>query len=66
MQAISLPPARVAAVTANAAEPQVSKQNEIGLDLGRGATVEAVRQRWAAARTACRAVKFDGERIAQQ
>ena len=47
-QAISLPPARVAAVPPNAAEPQLSKQNEIGPDLGGSATAKAVRQRWAA------------------
>jgi hypothetical protein len=34
---------------ANAVEPQVSKQNEFGLDLGGGATV-GVRQRWATAK----------------
>jgi hypothetical protein len=114
-QATPLPPTRVAAATANEAESQAPTQNEFGLDLGGGGTVEAVRQRWttvkanfgpllsgmhplaardhrpgatgyrlvvgplpnsaaasglcahfAAARTTCRAVKFDGEQIAQQ
>lgn len=112
---VPLPPARVATASANETEPPVSIQSEFGLDLGGGATVEAVRQRWAtvkanfgpllsgmhplaahehrsgstgyrlvvgplpnsaaatglcahfaAARTACRAVKFDGEQIARQ
>jgi hypothetical protein len=36
-QAISLPPARVAAVPPSAPEPQLSKQNEIGLNLGSSA-----------------------------
>ena len=98
------------------ADQPAAKQDEFGLDLGGGATIEAVRQRWttvkanfgpaaeriapagstrdqrpgangyrlvvgplpnsaaatglcahfAAARTACRAVKFEGEQIAQQ
>jgi hypothetical protein len=115
MQASPLPPARVAAAAAGDPEPPASKQTEFALDLGGGATIEAVRQRWtsvkanfgpllggmhplaardhragatgyrlvvgplpnsaaasglcahfSAARTACRAVKFEGEQIAQQ
>jgi hypothetical protein len=114
-QAIPLPPTRVTAVPTNDPEPPTLKQSEFGMDLGGGATIEAVRQRWAtvkanfgpllsgmrplaareqrpggtgyrlvvgplpnsaaatglcahftAARTACHAVKFDGEQIAQQ
>jgi hypothetical protein len=113
------PPVRTASAATSAAtsdpEPPVSKQSDFGLDLGGGATIDAVRQRWmtvkahfgpllvglhpvaardhrpgatgyrlvvgplpssaaasglcahfAAARTTCRAVKFDGEQIAQQ
>ncbi len=114
-QMVPLPPARAANASANEPEPPPSKQIEFGLDLGGGATIEAVRQRWvtvkanfgpllsgmyplaarehrpggagyrlvvgplpnsmaatglcahfSAARTACRAVKFEGDQIAQQ
>jgi hypothetical protein len=113
-QPASLPPARIAAV-ASEPEPIPQKQSEFGLDLGGGATMDNIRQRWTtvkanfgpllsgmypvaahdhragatgyrlvvgplpnsaaatglcahftAARTTCRAVKFDGEQIAQQ
>lgn len=114
-QAVPLPPARVATVSITGPDPPAAKQDDFGLDLGSGATIDAVRQRWntvkanfgpllsgmhplaahdqrpgapgyrlvvgplpnsvaasglcahfSAARTACRAVKFDGEPIAQQ
>jgi len=114
-QATPLPPTRVAAVSTSEPEPATQKQNEFGLDLGGGATMDSVRQRWTtvkanfgpllsgmyplaardhragaagyrlvvgplpnsaaatglcahftAARTPCRAAKFDGEQIAQQ
>jgi hypothetical protein len=114
-QAVPLPVARVATVSITRPEPLPTTQNDFGLDLGGGATIESVRQRWitvkanfgpllsgmhplaaldqrtgatgyrlvvgplpnsaaatglcahfSAARTACRAVKFDGEQIAQQ
>jgi len=121
-QAVPLPPARIATVSitgpdppAAKPDPPAAKQDDFGLDLGGGATIDAVRQRWStvkanfgpllsgmhplaahdprpgapgyrlvvgplpnsvaatglcahfsAARTACRAVKFDGEPIAQQ
>ena len=114
-QAIPLPPARIATVSITGPDPPAAKQDDFGLDLGGGATIDAVRQRWStvkanfgpllsgmhplaahdqrpgapgyrlvvgplpnsvaaaglcahfsAARTACRAVKFDGEQIAQQ
>lgn len=114
MQAVPLPPTRLAAAPSNEPEPPTTNHNEFGLDLGGATTIDAVRQRWttvkanfgpllngmyplaarehrpgatgyrlvvgplpnsaaasglcshfAAARTACRAVKFDGEQIAQ-
>jgi hypothetical protein len=114
-QAVPLPPARVATVSITGPDPTAARQDEFGLDLGGGASIEAVRQRWStvkanfgpllsgmhplaahdqrpgatgyrlvvgplpnsvaasglcahfsAARTACRAVKFDGEQITQQ
>jgi hypothetical protein len=114
-QAVPLPVARVATVSITRPETPPTTQNDFGLDLGGGATIESVRQRWIvvkanfgpllsgmhplaareqrqgatgyrlvvgplpnsaaaaglcahfnAARTACRAVKFDGEQIAQQ
>jgi hypothetical protein len=114
-QAVPLPVARVATVSITRPETPPTTQNDFGLDLGGGATIESVRQRWTvvkanfgpllsgmhplaareqrqgatgyrlvvgplpnsaaaaglcahfnAARTACRAVKFDGEQIAQQ
>jgi len=114
-QAVPLPPARVATVSITGPDPPAARQDEFGLDLGGGASIEAVRQRWStvkanfgpllsgmhplaahdrrpgatgyrlvvgplpnsvaasglcahfsAARTACRAVKFDGEQITQQ
>jgi len=110
-----LPPMRVAAVATAEPEPAPQKQGEFALDLGGGATMESIRQRWTtvkanfgpllsgmyplaardhragaaayrlvvgplpnsaaatglcahftAARTACRAAKFDGEQLAQQ
>jgi len=113
--AVPLPPARVATVSITGPDPTAARQDEFGLDLGGGASIEAVRQRWStvkanfgpllsgmhplaahdqrpgaagyrlvvgplpnsvaasglcahfsAARTACRAVKFDGEQITQQ
>jgi hypothetical protein len=95
-QAISLPPAHVAAVPPNATEPQVSKQKQnrhgprrrryggggppaVGRREGQfraahlvvgplpnSAAAASLRARFSAARTACRAAKFDGEQIAQQ
>jgi hypothetical protein len=114
-QSVPLPVARVATVSITKTETAPTTQNDFGLDLGGGATIESVRQRWLtvkanfgpllsgmhplaareqrqvatgyrlvvgplpnsaaaaglcahfnAARTACRAVKFDGEQIAQQ
>lgn len=113
-QSIPLPQARVAAAPAADADSLPTKQSEFGLDLGGGATIDNVRQRWttvkahfgpllsgmyplavrdprpastgyrlvvgplpnsvaaaglcahfAAARTACKAVRFDGEQITQ-
>lgn len=113
-QSIPLPQARVAAVPAADADSLPTKQSEFGLDLGGGATIDSVRQRWTAvkanfgpllsgmyplavrdphpankgyrlvvgplpnsvaatglcvhftaARTACKAVRFDGEQITQ-
>jgi hypothetical protein len=110
-----LPPTRLASTTTNDPAAQPANQNEFGLELGAGASVEAVRQRWtvvkanfgpllsgmhplaardqrpgatgyrlvvgplpnsaaasglcaqfAAARTTCRAVKFDGDPIPPQ
>src|SRR5262245_44456908 len=46
MQASPLPPPRVAAAAAGDPETPASKQTEFALDLGGGATIEAVRQRW--------------------
>jgi hypothetical protein len=115
LQAPPPPPMRTASAATSDPELPVSKQSDFGLDLGGGATIDAVRQRWttvkthfgpllvglhpvaardhrpgatgyrlvvgplpssvvasglcahfAAARTACRAVKFEGEQIAQQ
>ena len=114
-QAVPLPPARVATVSITGPDPPAARQDDFGLDLGGGASIDAVRQRWStvkanfgpllsgmhplaahdqrpgatgyrlvvgplpnsvaasglcahfsAARTACRAVKFDGEQITQQ
>jgi hypothetical protein len=114
-QAVPLPVARVATVSITRPETSPATHDDFGLDLGGGATIETVRQRWltvkanfgpllsgmhplaardqrpgatgyrlivgplpnsaaaaglcthfSAARTACRAVKFDGEQIAQQ
>jgi hypothetical protein len=114
-QAVPLPVARVATVSITRPETPPATHNDFGLDLGGGATIETVRQRWltvkanfgpllsgmhplaardqrpgatgyrlivgplpnstaaaglcahfSAARTACRAVKFDGEQITQQ
>jgi len=114
-QTIPQPPARTAAPPTVEPESTATKQSEFGLDLGGGATVEAIRQRWitmkasfgpllsgmypvaardsrsansgyrlvvgplpnsaaaaglcahfTAARTACKAVKFDGDQLAQQ
>jgi hypothetical protein len=114
-QVVPLPPVRVATVSITGTDPSATKQDDFGLDLGGGATIDAVRQRWTtvkanfgpllsgmhplaapdhrsgatgyrlvvgplpnsaaatglcanfnAARTACRATKFDGEQIAQQ
>jgi len=114
-QPTPLPPTRFATTTANDQAAQPANQNEFGLELGAGATIEAVRQRWtavkanfgpllsgmqplaardhrpgairyrlvvgplpnnaaasglcahfAAARTTCRAVKFDGDPILPQ
>jgi hypothetical protein len=114
-QVVPLPPARVATVSITGPDPPATRQDNFGLDLGGGATIDAVRQRWStvkanfgpllggmhplaahdqrpgatgyrlvvgplpnsaaasslcvhfsAARTACRAVKFDGEQIAEQ
>ena len=114
-QSVPLPVARVATVSITRPETPPTAQNDVGLDLGGGATIESVRQRWLivkanfgpllggmhplaarerrqgttgyrlvvgplpnnaaaaglcahfnAARTTCRAVKFDGEQIAQQ
>jgi hypothetical protein len=114
-QSVPLPVARVATVSITRPDLAPTTQNDFGLDLGGGATIESVRQRWLtvkanfgpllsgmhplaareqrqgatgyrlvvgplpnsaaaaglcahfnAARTACRAVKFDGEQIAQQ
>jgi len=114
-QSVPLPVARVATVSITRPETAPTTQNDFGLDLGGGATIESVRQRWLtvkanfgpllsgmhplaarehrqgatgyrlvvgplpnsaaaaglcahfnAARTTCRAVKFDGEQIAQQ
>lgn len=113
-QSIPLSQARVAAAPAADADSLPAKQSEFGLDLGGGATIDNVRQRWttvkahfgpllsgmyplavrdprpastgyrlvvgplpnsvaaaglcahfAAARTACKAVRFDGEQITQ-
>ena len=113
-QTTPLPPARVAAVATSEPEPTPQKKSEFGLDLGGGATMDSIRQRWTtvkanfgpllsgmypiaahdhragaagyrlvvgplpnsaaaaglcahftAARTTCRAAKFDGEQIAQ-
>jgi len=113
--AVPLPPARVATVSITGPDPPAARQDDFGLDLGGGASIDAVRQRWStvkanfgpllsgmhplaahdrrpgatgyrlvvgplpnsvaasglcahfsAARTACRAVKFDGEQITQQ
>lgn len=44
-QTASLPPARIAAV-ASEPEPTPQKQSEFGLDLGGGATMDSIRQRW--------------------
>ena len=114
-QTVPLPVARVATVSITRPEPAPTVQNDFGLDLGGGATIDSIRQRWitvkanfgpllsgmhplaardhrpgatgyrlvvgplpnsavamglcahfSAARAACRAVKFDGEQIAQQ
>lgn len=114
-QPTPLLPTRFATTTANDQAAQPANQNEFGLELGAGATVEAVRKRWtavkvnfgpllsgmhplaardhrsgatgyrlvvgplpnnaaasglcahfAAARTTCRAVKFDGDPILSQ
>ena len=114
-QATPMPPARIATRPTADTDTPLLKQPDFALDLGGGATIEAVRQRWTtvkahfgpllsgmhplaardtrpgatgyrlvvgplpnstaatglcarfvAARTACRAVKFDGEQIAQQ
>jgi hypothetical protein len=113
-QSLPLPQARVAAAPAADADSLPTKQSEFGLDLGGGATVDNIRQRWTtvkanfgpllsgmyplavrdprpastgyrlvvgplpnsvaaaglcthftAARTACKAVKFDGEQVTQ-
>jgi len=114
-QPVPLPAARIATVSITGPDPPAARQDEFGLDLGGGATIDAIRQRWStvkanfgpllsgmhplaahdprpgapgyrlvvgplpnsvaatglcahfsAARTACRAVKFDGEQITQQ
>lgn len=113
--ATPMPPARIANASAGESDHPATKQSEFGLDLGGGATIDGVRQRWTtvkanfgpllsglrplatrdhragatgyrlivgplpnsaaatglcahfvAARTACRAVKFEGEQFAQQ
>jgi hypothetical protein len=114
-QPTPLPPTRFASTTTNDPAAQPANQNEFGLELGAGTTMEAVRQRWtavkanfgpllsgmhplaardqrpgatgyrlvvgplpnsaaasglcahfSAARTTCRAVKFDGDPILPQ
>ncbi|MGA7532111.1 MAG: hypothetical protein WBW27_09485, partial [Pseudolabrys sp.] len=41
-----LPPARIATVSITGPDPPAAKQDDFGLDLGGGATIDAVRQRW--------------------
>ena len=45
-QAVPLPPARVATVSITGPDPPAAKQDDFGLDLGGGGTIDAVRQRW--------------------
>ena len=45
-QAVPLPPARIATVSITGPDPPAAKQDDFGLDLGGGATIDAVRQRW--------------------
>ena len=47
-QPTPLPPTRFASTTTNDPAAQPANQNEFGLELGAGATMEAVRQRWTA------------------
>ena len=42
-----MPPARIANASAVENDQPVTKQSEFGLDLGGGATIDGVRQRWA-------------------
>ena len=44
--AVPLPPARVATVSITGPDPPAAKQDDFGLDLGGGGTIDAVRQRW--------------------
>jgi uncharacterized membrane protein len=78
--AVPMPPARIANASAVENDQPAPKQAEFSLDLGGGATgyrltvgplpnsaaATGLCAHFAAARTACRAVKFEGEQIAQQ
>ena len=44
--AVPLPPARVATVSITGPDPPAARQDDFGLDLGGGASIDAVRQRW--------------------
>lgn len=75
-----MPTARIPNASAVENDQPAPKQAEFGLDLGGGATgyrltvgplpnsaaATGLCAHFAAARTACRAVKFEGEQIAQQ